>query len=102
IVDELVERPRPNREPFGISSRVGRIERRIGVEPERAVLIDLRDPAKFRVIVADAELQVVVALFAGDEPRVIVLDLVVGVPGPLRLGARLRQEAWSIELRRAE
>ena len=38
----------------------------------------------------------------GHEPRVVVLDLVVGIPRTLRLGAGLGEVAQVVQLRRAE
>ena len=43
-----------------------------------------------------------VTLFPGDEPRVVILELVVGIPRALRLGAGLGEEARVAELRRTE
>src|SRR5205823_44670 len=41
------------------------------------------------------------AVLARDEPRVVVLDLVVRVPRTLRLGAGADEEAGIVQLRRA-
>ena len=102
IVDELVERPRADGESFGVGPWVGRVEREIPVERERAVFVSLIDSPELGVVVADPELHVVVPPLARVEPGVIVLDLIVAVPGALRLGAGLREEARVGELRRTE
>ena len=62
---------------------------------------DLRHAPELGVVVARAELQLVVPFLAGDEPGEVILDLVVRVPGTLRLGAGLRQKAELVELWRA-
>src|SRR4029079_3967280 len=101
VVDELVERAHPNAQPFGIGPRIRGVEREIRIDRERAVLVDLRHAAQLGVVIPKAELQLVVALLAGDEPGVVVLDLVVRIPRPLRLGTRLTEKVQVAELRRA-
>ena len=100
IVDELIEFPKPDGEPFGVGPWVGRVERRIRVELEGAVLIDLRDSPELGVVVPRAELHVVVPLFAWEEPRVIILDLIIRIPRALRFRAGLSEEAEIVQLRR--
>ena len=102
ILDVFVVRSRPDREPFGIGPRVGRIERQVRVESERAVFIDLRDSPELGEVVPEPKLHVVVTLLPGKEPRVVILNLIVGIPRALRLGAGLRQEALIAELGRTE
>src|SRR5204862_7444469 len=85
-----------------VGARMGRTEWQMGVEPERAVRVDLRHTPQLRVVVAEAEFHVVVAVFARDEPGKVVLDLIIRVPRSLRLGARLRQKTDVVELRRAQ
>src|SRR5262249_16737109 len=99
--DELVEFARSNNEPVGIGPRVRRIERRISTtEAERAILIGLRDASDFGVVVPDSELQIVVAPFAREKPRIVVLDLIVAVPRANRRGACLRVKTHVAELGR--
>src|SRR6185503_3803312 len=72
------------------------------VDVERAVLVNLRDPAQLGEVVPRSELQLVVALLAGDEPGVVVFDLPVGIPRALVFGTGLRQQAQVAELWRTE
>ena len=78
------------------------VERQVAAERERAVLVDLRDALELGVVIAGAELDLVVAFLAGDEPREVVLDLIVRVPRSLRFGARADEQLWMIQLRRAQ
>ncbi len=102
VLDELVERAHPDRQPLRIGARIGGVERRVAVDREGAVLVDLRDALELGVVVARADLHFVVALLAGNEPREVVLDLVVRVPRSLRFGAGLAEEALIAQLRRAQ
>src|SRR5206468_1520016 len=102
VLDVLVVRTGADREALGIRSRVRRIEYRIVAERERAVFVDLRHAPQLGEVVANPELPVMVAVFRRKEPRIGVLEHVVGIPRSLRFGARLREKAGVIELRRTE
>src|SRR5204863_2493905 len=75
----------PDREPVRIGARIGRVEISIaGRERERAVQVASVENVEGQVVVTRPELQIVVALLAGQEPCERLIQLIRRILTPVR------------------